>query len=78
MNSGRDLYLKSYYRIDTIDHLIQNTNMFYRSWKYWHSPMIHGKSLAVVVAYEMYLECCEGKLNAKWIFESPASFWHFH
>jgi hypothetical protein len=30
-------------------------------------PVLHGKALAVVVAYDMYLECCEGKLNLEWI-----------
>ena len=77
MNQARDLYLNSYYRIDTIDHLIKNTDMFYRSWKYWHSPMIHGKSLAVVVAYDMYLECCEGNLKPGWKIDAPVTFWRF-
>jgi hypothetical protein len=25
----------------------------------------------------MYLECCEGKLNAEWKIEKPMSFWRF-
>jgi hypothetical protein len=77
MNDARALYLGSYYRIDCIDHLIQNARIFYRSWKYWHSPVLHGKALAVVVAYDMYLECCEGKLNAEWKIEKPLNFWSF-
>jgi hypothetical protein len=77
MNHARTLYLGSYYRIDCIDHLIQNSNIFYRSWKYWHSPVLHGKGLAVVVAYDMYLECCEGKINSEWKIEKPLDFWHF-
>ena len=56
----------SYFQIDCIDHHIQNTNMFYCSWKYWHSPMTHGKAMAVVVAYNIYLECTEGKLDEDW------------
>jgi hypothetical protein len=77
MNDARMMYLQSYYRIDTIDHLISNCNMFYRSWKYWHSPMIHGKALAVVVAYDMYLECTEGDLDPGWKVEKPMDFWSF-
>jgi hypothetical protein len=77
MNHARSLYLGSYFRIDCIDHLIQNARIFYRSWKYWHSPVLHAKGLAVVVAFDMYLECCEGNLNAEWKIEKPFNFWQF-
>jgi hypothetical protein len=77
MNDARELYLGTYSRIDSIDHLIKNANIFYRSWKYWHSPMLHGKSLAVVVAYDLYLEVAEGKLNPAWGIEEPLDFWTF-
>ena len=60
MNLARDLYLGTYSRIDIIDHLINNCRLKYRSWKYWHSPMLHGMGLAIVTAYDMYLECAEG------------------
>ena len=53
MNKARQLYLRTYSRIDSIDHLIKNFRMKYRCWKYWHSPMIHVVSLEVVVDYEM-------------------------
>jgi len=67
MNEGRRLYLSTYNQIDRIDHLIQSCRMGYRSWKYWHSGMTHGKAMVVVVAYDMYLECCEGRLrNGIW------------
>jgi hypothetical protein len=77
MNDGRDLYLKTYWRIDGMDHLIQNCRMFYRSWKYWHAPMIHGKAMAVVVAYDMYQECCTGALDPLWKVNRPVDFWTF-
>ena len=55
-NEQRAQYLfASYYRIDCMDHMIKNARLFYRSWKYWHSPMLHEKAMAVVVAYDMYL-----------------------
>jgi hypothetical protein len=77
MNDARELYLGTYSRIDSIDHLIKNASMFYRSWKYWHSPMLHGKSLAVVVAYDLYLEVAEGKLDVAWQIDNPLDFWTF-
>jgi hypothetical protein len=48
INHAWTLYLGSYYRIGCIDHLIQNSPIFYGGWKFWHSPVIHGKGLAVV------------------------------
>jgi hypothetical protein len=77
MNDARTMYLRSYFRIDCMDHMIKNARLFYRSWKYWHSPMLHGKALAVVVAYDMYLEVAEGKIMPEWKLEEPLDFWRF-
>ena len=67
MNAAREqLYLGTYSRIDSIDHLIKNCRLKYQSWKYWHSPMLHAMSLAIVIAYDMYLEVTEGKLDKDW------------
>jgi len=76
MNQARDLYLNTYGVIDRINHLIKNCAMKYRSWKYWHAAMIHGKALAVVVAYDMYLECCTGNLVPAWK-TAPVTFYRF-
>ena len=56
---------------------LQNCHMFYRSWKYWHSPMIHGFAMTVVTAYDMYLECCEGNLEQEWKVDKPMDFYTF-
>ena len=77
MNEARELCLGSYGVVDTIDQLIKNCRMGHRSWKYWHAGMIHGKALAVVVAYDMYLECCEGKLNSDWCIKNLVDFHRF-
>jgi hypothetical protein len=75
MNDARQMYLDTYSRTDSIDHLmIKNVNIFYQLWKYWHLPVVHGKSLAVVVAYDLYLEVAEGKLNPAWGIEEPLDF----
>ena len=66
MNAGRALYLGTYSRIDSIDHLIKNCCLKYCSWNYWHSPIIHAMVLAIVIAYDMYLELSEGKLASEW------------
>jgi hypothetical protein len=76
-NYTRLLYLNSYSRIDSMDHLVKNCNLFYTCWKYWHSPVNHAKALAIVTAYDMYLECCEGKLDSSWKIDRPESFHTF-
>ena len=66
MNNARLLYLKTYGQIDTMDQLIGHCNMYNRSWKYWHAAKNHAMALAIVVAYEMYLECAQGELRQEW------------
>ena len=76
-NIARQLYLKSYSRIDSIDHLIKNCNLGYLSWKYWHSAATHGKALAITVAYDMYLEVAEGILHPSFKVKNPVNFYSF-
>ena len=76
-NMARLVYLNTYSRIDSIDHLIKNCNLFYVSWKYWHSPKNHALSLAIVTAYDIYLEICEGKIDPNYRLQSPVSFFTF-
>ena len=77
MNEGRQLYLKSYYRVDNLDASLEKSKMYYRSWKYWHMAMLHAKKIAVSVAYSMYIEVAEGNLDQDWKVDSPLSFWDF-
>jgi len=75
MNESRQLHLKTYGKVDTIDHLIKNCNVSCRMWKCWHAPMLHAKAMAAVIAYDMYKECAEGNLRAgEWKIEKPVSF----
>jgi hypothetical protein len=53
-NDARQLYLATYGRIDTINNLIKNCQMYYCCWKYWHSAKNHRLLLAVVVTCGMY------------------------
>lgn len=77
MNQARRLYLSTYGNIDVLDHHIKNNNIFYLSWKYWHSPKNHALALAEAIAYDIYLEVCEGNLDPEWKVEKPVSSWEF-
>ena len=65
-NEGRHTYLSTYFGLDNVDHIISMAMIRYITWKYWHSPFLHGYSMAVIAAYDMYQECCEGGLCADW------------
>ena len=58
-------------------HLIKNCCMKYSCWKYWHSPMLHVVSLAIVIIYDMQLEVTKGKLDPDWKLSFPVDFWTF-
>ena len=79
MNHSRELYLRTYHKIDGLDHMIKNCNMFYRSFKYWHAAMIHAKAMAISVAYDIYIECTEGNLDTSWKIDNKKvmSFYDF-
>ena len=39
--------------------------------------MLHRKAMAVVVAYDMYMEVAEGNLRGKWKLDELMDFWRF-
>lgn len=52
--------------------------MRYCIWKYWHAAMLHVIiAMVAIVAFDMYLERCEGELNPLWKVEDPLTFWDF-
>ena len=61
-----------------MDHSIKNTNIAYRSWKYWHDEMLHAKGISIAVAYEIYQEVYEHKMYASWMNADPVSYHTFH
>ena len=77
MNDARALYLASYGIIDNVDKLVKFSRMQYCSWKYWHAAMLHAKAMVGIIAYDMYMECCEGKLDPSWKIKKPLTFWQF-
>ena len=40
--------------------------------------MLHAKALSAAVLYDVYLECCEGSMDASWKIEPPVDFYTFH
>ena len=52
-------------RLIALDHMIKKTDTIYPCWECWHAPMRHAKVMAVVVAYDMYLEVAEGQLKMR-------------
>ena len=66
MNKARDTYLKTYSAVDKIDQTLLNYNINYRSWKWWHAPMRHAKAITMSMAYNIYVQCCEGSVDPEW------------
>ena len=66
MNEARDTYLKTYSAVDKIDQTLLNYNINYRSWKWWHAPMRHAKAITMSMAYNIYVQCCEGGVDPEW------------
>ena len=68
-NEARETYLRHYYGLDSADHMVKNTGNQFISRKYWHAPYRHVITLGIIAAYDMYIECCEGNLDASWMVE---------
>jgi hypothetical protein len=51
-NEARETYLRHYYGVDNLDHMIKNTSNWYITWKYWHAPYLHAKSMGIIAAYD--------------------------
>lgn len=68
-NEARSLYLKTYWAVDNVDHMIKNAGIKYKTWKYWHSPFNHAHAIAIIAAYDIYKYCCEGLADPNWFVE---------
>lgn len=69
-NEARETYLGHYYGCDNADHMVKTAGNRYITWKYWHAPYLHAQSIGIIAAYDMYIECCEGGLDATWAVDS--------
>ena len=61
-NEGWETYLSQYWAVDNVDHMISIASVQYICWKQY----LHTLAIAVVAAYDMYLEYCEGGLDLEW------------
>jgi hypothetical protein len=68
-NEAQQTYLSQYFAIDNVNHMVSIASINHICWEYWHSPYLHALSIAVVAAYDMYVECCEGSLDQSWRIE---------
>jgi hypothetical protein len=69
MNDARELYLKTYGAVDTLDSMIRRCEIGYRSFLYWHSPKNHALAMAVSVSHDMHKECMtEASAHEHWKF----------
>jgi hypothetical protein len=65
-SKARDIYLHFYGAIDTIDAVIKKAGIDFRSWRYYHRPVNHGKGIALASAFSFYEEIISGSLEVDW------------
>eukprot|EP00536_Pseudo-nitzschia_multiseries_P016482 jgi/Psemu1/46349/gm1.46349_g len=53
MCQKEQLYLQTYGNLDPIDSAIPRSNIRYKSSKYYHAPINHGKALTVLTTFDM-------------------------
>ena len=73
MNEARETYLKTYSAVDKIDQMLKDWYLHYCTWRWWHAPTRHGKAIAKSMAYSIYLQCAEGKVDPDWKLANPMS-----
>lgn len=71
MNEARELYLCSYSAVDKIDQLLRSWKFRMITWKWWHHPGMHGACVGFCMAYEIYKDCAEGRVDPEWKISNP-------
>jgi hypothetical protein len=66
MNEAQETYLKNYSAVDKIDQMLLGWDLTYRSWRRWHAPTRHAKTIAMGMAYSLYLQFDEGTVDPEW------------
>ena len=77
MNEVCPLYIYNYSFIYSINHIIKDSRIKYRCWKYWHSPIIHAMYIYAVVACEIYIKVKEGEIDQTWKDDNIFGLWIF-
>ena len=70
MNEVRQLYLKTYRRIDQANRRMSNFGVGIKTMKYWHSAMDYAFQLTLVQSYDFYVEAAKGDSKPEWAIDS--------
>ena len=76
MNEARQLYLKTYGKIDQANRRMSDFNIGIKTMKYWHSAMDYAFQLALVQSYDFYVEAARGEIDDEWELD-PKKIWDF-
>ena len=74
MNEARQLYLKTYGKVDQANRRMSDFNMGIKTMKYWHAAMDYAFKLALVQSYDFYLEAAKRNIKSEWAID-PENFW---
>ena len=77
VNNAEELFTRTRQAMNDFATQKDSARLSYRSRKSWHNPMLDAKAMAVVVAYDMYRECAEAKIEPLWEVKQPLSFLEF-
>ena len=79
MNEARQLYLKTYGKIDQANRRMSDFGLGIKTMKYWHSAMDYAFQLALVQSYDFYVEAAKGEIKTEWKLELQkiVDFWKF-
>ena len=73
MNEGRRVYLTNYHAIDKYDQKIKTNVVTIKTSRWWQFPEAHARSMTIVAAHEMYLDCARGNVDGfpEWKLAKP-------
>ena len=71
MNEARELYVGTCSAVDKIDQLLRAWKFRMITWKWWHHPGMHGACVGFCMAYEIYKDCAEGRVDPEWKIPNP-------
>ena len=59
--------------VDKLDQMLEEWNLRYITWRWWHAPMQHGKAIAHTQAWQIYKDCASGCVREEWKVDKPMS-----
>ena len=71
MNEAQRYYLTNYHAIDKYNQKIKTNDVSIKTSRWWQYPEGHTRSMAVVAAHEIYLNCGRGNVDPEWKIAKP-------